>query len=302
MIDTVGRQSNLLGAAPTLSKNALYILISGLQKEIRRGHTEEAKAVAERILTDRKQRSYLYRRLVVILFEDVASSSPMMEEACRLVLEGSRGDLRRLIAILAESPKSRACDDLTWPALELERGLEVRDISALGDLTDVDRLLLVSRGICDLYASDRERYFSLFDELLSDVEKAAIGRACSMGAKHAILHPLTKLLPAEERYYPDFEPPVIDFGGLKSYWVDQHTRLGKRAIGSLAEEMGVDRTLLAETIFLGEGALLSPPRVGWNYGVRIFGERYGSLFYDLTSNRRMWERLNELRGWFLKGR
>ena len=302
IVDVLSKQTDMFGAPRQVDKNVLYILISGLQKEIRRGHTQEAQAVAEWILTDGKQRAHVYRRLVWILFEDVASTAPMMDDACSLVLEGSGGNLMELIRIMAQSPKSRACDDLVWTALELERGLEVRDLSDLEELSDVDRLLSLSCGVCDLYTSDRDRYFAVFDSLLSDMEKTVIRKACGMGAKDAILHPLAKLLPIEERYYPDFEPPVLDFDGIKSYWIDQHTRLGKWVIATLAKEMGVDRALLSETIFLGEGALISRPRVGWDYGVKLFGDRYGSAFHDLMRDKAMWQRLNELRDCFLKER
>ena len=98
-------------------------VISALQKEIRRGHTENAALLAyEMIITSRDLESYLWKRLLVISVEDVGFGNPQAAVLVnnlyqmRGVFDRSEND-RLLFAIhavrvLCESPKDRSTDEM----------------------------------------------------------------------------------------------------------------------------------------------------------------------------------------------
>ena len=98
-------------------------VISALQKEIRRGHTENAALLAyEMYLTSPELENYLWKRLLVISVEDVGFGNPQAAERVHylyqmhLVYERGEGD-RLLFAVhavrvLCTSPKDRSTDEM----------------------------------------------------------------------------------------------------------------------------------------------------------------------------------------------
>ncbi|MCA9889238.1 MAG: AAA family ATPase [Anaerolineae bacterium] len=109
-------------------------VISSLQKEIRRGHTENAALLAgEMIVSSEDMEEYLWFRLQVISVEDVGYgniNAPVLVDALYRMhsrIARPHGD-RYLMAfhavrILCESQKERGSDDLkNWVLHELDHG------------------------------------------------------------------------------------------------------------------------------------------------------------------------------------
>ena len=118
----------------TISGLAADLVISALQKEIRRGHEENAAVLAyEMLITSEDMENYLWYRLRTISVEDVGLSNPfapvligMLDEMRRLVPTHD-GD-RYLLAIhavryLCKSKKDRSSDEmLNWIIKEYKAG------------------------------------------------------------------------------------------------------------------------------------------------------------------------------------
>lgn len=110
-------------------------VISALQKEIRRGHSENAALLAyEMATTSPALEDYLWQRLMIISVEDIGFGNPqalvqiqamhqMLQTLDRTVAE------RRLFAIhavriLSESQKDRSSDEMiNWIIAEMEAGV-----------------------------------------------------------------------------------------------------------------------------------------------------------------------------------
>jgi replication-associated recombination protein RarA len=98
-------------------------VISALQKEIRRGNTENAVLLAyEMYLTSVELEQYLWKRLLVISVEDVGFGNPQAAGLVHSLYEMhnvfSRGEGDRLlfvihaVRLLCESPKDRSTDEM----------------------------------------------------------------------------------------------------------------------------------------------------------------------------------------------
>jgi replication-associated recombination protein RarA len=109
-------------------------VISALQKEIRRGHTENAVLLAyEMTITSPAMEDYLWQRLMVISVEDVGfgePNAPIMLNALYQMLgtfDRSVGE-RRLFAVhavryLCHCQKDRSSDEMvSWVKLAVARG------------------------------------------------------------------------------------------------------------------------------------------------------------------------------------
>ena len=107
-------------------------VISALQKEIRRGHTENAVLLAyEMILTSAALEDYLWQRLLVIAVEDIGFgdvSAPVLLNALHQTLKGfdrSMGE-RKLFAVhavryLCACQKDRTSDEMiNWVIYSVE--------------------------------------------------------------------------------------------------------------------------------------------------------------------------------------
>jgi replication-associated recombination protein RarA len=124
----------------TLHDFAADEVISALQKEIRRGHTENAALLAyEMLITSPEMEAYLWQRLQVISVEDVGYGNlqaPILIETLYQMhqrIPRPRGD-RYLFAIhavrvLSQSAKERGSDDLlNWITRSVEQHNLLPDI------------------------------------------------------------------------------------------------------------------------------------------------------------------------------
>lgn len=109
-------------------------VISAIQKEIRRGHTENAVLLAyEMMITSPALEDYLWQRLMVISVEDIGFgevNAPILINSLYQMLstfDRSLGE-RKLFAVhavryLCRSPKDRSSDEMiVWVKLAAERG------------------------------------------------------------------------------------------------------------------------------------------------------------------------------------
>ena len=109
-------------------------VISALQKEIRRGNTENAALLAyEMATTSPEMEAYLWYRLLVISVEDVGMGDPQAPVLVNTLYEisqrfGQRGGEGLLMVIhavryLSSCRKDRSSDEMTlWAKLASERG------------------------------------------------------------------------------------------------------------------------------------------------------------------------------------
>ena len=115
-------------------------VISALQKEIRRGQTENAAILAyEMYATSPELENYLWKRLLVISVEDVGFGAPqapaMLHHLYQMHLIYDRGEGDRLlfaihaVRLLCASPKDRSTDEMVnWIKHEVEQGNLQADI------------------------------------------------------------------------------------------------------------------------------------------------------------------------------
>ena len=118
----------------TISGLAADLVISAVQKEIRRGHEENAAVLAyEMLITSEDMENYLWYRLRTISVEDVGLANPIapvligMLDQMRCMVPTHDGD-RYLLAIhavryLCKSKKDRSSDEmLNWIIKEYSAG------------------------------------------------------------------------------------------------------------------------------------------------------------------------------------
>ena len=115
-------------------------VISALQKEIRRGHAENAVLLAyEMAVTSPALEDYLWQRLMVISVEDVGfgePSAPVLVNALRQMVESLHRDVaeRKLLAVhavryLCGCLKDRSSDEmLNWVKHAVESGAVMPEI------------------------------------------------------------------------------------------------------------------------------------------------------------------------------
>lgn len=242
-----------------------YTASSLLQKAIRRGEAELALEAAYLLLRQRGRN--VWRRLLIVAFEDVGLGNP---EAVRATLEVAEAHLNRgtirlsdgledVVAALSASIKSRATDHLACSAARLSasRSLVQRnqfdDMGVLLDLVGDPGRPLVERAAALMDCQGRSK---LAAELLFAKRMTALGGLLpSEGAQlvelclraHRLLHGsfvLTLPLLQAEIIENDHRPTVIAdeapepewIGRLPSYVFDKHTAVGKKALGRFARE------------------------------------------------------------------
>lgn len=115
-------------------------IISALQKEIRRGHAENAALIAyEMATTSQELEMYLWKRLQVISVEDIGWGDPhaavLIRALFEMVRDLSRGDGERLLYAIAAvrylcaCKKDRSNDEMiNWVIREVESGGRLPEI------------------------------------------------------------------------------------------------------------------------------------------------------------------------------
>jgi hypothetical protein len=259
-----------------------WVVSSLLQKSIRRSEVETAQRAAFALFA---QKGYaIWRRFMVIAFEDVGAGSP---EAVALTVaastdpgwrKASGGDLHiavQLARVLAESPKSRSAEHLITGAQHHPSLAKARILVGAGALTDhLDTVmdqnaLLTERALAVWCASGigwagEKRAKGELPTLLETFRSLGVPdefvTATGIAAQKT-REPITLMVPlvwlaANRRSHPPTtksEVPatkVVD--GVPMYALDKHTRLGREAIRQFASENDEVRAVLARYV--------APPR------------------------------------------
>ena len=256
-----------------------WLASSLLQKAIRRGEADVAASAALTLF--RLRRAAIWRRFMVIAFEDVgAASIDALLVAVRAAIDpgwrANVGSDERVIAyvarLLAEAPKDRSADHLicssrSYPPWEEARRMAgSRSIMRRLDLVAENEQPLHVRAIAAWYSSGIEwgeerrvgkgdlpgltavfRSIGVPDELALITEHAAIRTSEPI----ILMVPLIWLEAFREAH-----PPIIDcplpaspiIRGVPLYALDMHTAIGKSAIHQFARENRAVRETLAEYV------------------------------------------------------
>jgi hypothetical protein len=244
-----------------------WVMISLLQKAIRRGETDMAERAALTLLQQRP--SSLWRRLMVIAFEDVgagdADAVVKTVVACESpkLREGLGGDAKVAVTVarmLADAPKDRCADYVICAAKDHPAMEGMREI--VGSRSVPERLTfaadeslgLVERSIAVWYASGiewgREHRVGAGDlpALLALFRSLNVPAALADASGFAAVRtrePICLMVPliwreAFKDEVPEIEaretPPSPEVDGIPLYAFDKHTRIGLRAIQTFARE------------------------------------------------------------------
>jgi hypothetical protein len=255
-----------------------WVVSSLLQKSIRRGEVQTAQRAAFTLFAQKG--SAIWRRFMVIAFEDVGAASP---DAVAMTVaastdpgwrKASGGDLHiavQLARVLAETPKSRSAEHLITSAQHhpsLAKSRLLRGATSLADHLDTvvdqnasltERVLAVwcasgigwageKRARGDLPALlDAFRSLGVPNELVT-----ATGLAAQKTREPIMLMVPLVWLAANRLSRPaitKFETPVTKIvDGVPMYALDKHTRLGREAIRRFALENDEVRGTLARYV------------------------------------------------------
>jgi hypothetical protein len=254
-----------------------WVTTSLLQKSIRRGEGETAQRAAYTLFVQKG--SAIWRRFMVIAFEDVGAASP---DAVALTVavgtdsvwrKKNGGDLQiavRLARILAEAPKSRSAEHLITSAEHHPSLAKARMLRGATTLTDQlaavmnQNTLLIERAIAVWCASgigsvaekrakadlpallDRFRRLGVPDELMT-----ATGIATQKTREPiTLMVPLVWLAATSQshRAISSEVPATKIVDGVPMYALDKHTRLGREAISRFASENEEVRKTLARYV------------------------------------------------------
>ena len=243
-----------------------WIASSALQKAIRRGDIAIAQRAA--FALHRDDRPAAWRRLIAIAFEDVgpAAVDIVVETVAVATLpdwRAARGEEAVLSSIacrLAAAPKDRSADYLMWVAAEHPDQRQTRAVccrasvtECLSMVTDLSRSLpdrAVAAWFCSgidypyehrVGAGDVSGLANAYYRLGAppDLVAATVLAATRTRQPYVVLVPLiwlevrrTGLTAVGDA----FVPPSGLVAGIPLYALDEHTRLGKRAINTLAQQ------------------------------------------------------------------
>ena len=261
---------NYLSKDAVVAKEPLHcnrwIAASVLQKAIRRGDAFVAQRAAFRLYQE--DRSAAWRRLIAIAFEDVGPGD--IDVVIETVAAAVSPDWRRqhgedtvfasITSRLALAPKDRSADYLMWVAIEHPSLIEARTACARAPIPE--RLNMVRDGVLPLAERAVAAWFSSGIDYpylhrvgaghlagLADVccelgVPDGLVSATTLAARrtrqpYVVLLPLvwlevTRSGPAEVR--DEIVPPSRTVADIPLYALDEHTRLGKRAINTLAQQ------------------------------------------------------------------
>jgi hypothetical protein len=240
-----------------------WIISSLLQKAIRRGESKIAQRAALAFYLHKK--SAIWRRLLVIAFEDVGASSAdvlaMTVAACtdaafRKACGGDVAVALRLARLLSETPKDRSADYLICgaqdhPSLqrarhECESQSLLERLAGVADTADLRRCSLAV-----WYASGLATGKKIGGDLpaLTDTFRAlgvpeALASATKLAAERT-REPITLMVPviwlaAQRDRAPTVVassvPRSVTIDDVPMYALDKHTRLGREAIAQFARE------------------------------------------------------------------
>jgi MgsA AAA+ ATPase C terminal len=243
-----------------------WVVVSLLQKSIRRGEAETAQRAAFTLFA---QKGYaIWRRFMVIAFEDVGAASP---DAVAMTVaastdpgwrKASGGDLHiavQLARVLAEAPKSRSAEHLITSAQHhpsLAKARMLRGAGSLADNLDAildGKVLLTERAIAVWCASG----IGWAPKMTPRVVLPALLKAFrSLGVPDELVtatgiaaqktrEPITLMVPliwlaAHRHGHPTITESVVPVtkivDGVPMYALDKHTRLGREAIRRFASE------------------------------------------------------------------
>lgn len=255
-----------------------WITVSLLQKAIRRGEAETAQRAAFTVLGQKG--SAIWRRFMVIAFEDVGAASPdaialtvaaATDPVWRKANGGNEHVAVQLARILAEASKSRSAEHLITSAQHHPSLARSRLLRAAGKLTDhLDtvgdgKLSLAERALAVWCASgigraaDMRRKVDL-PELLEKFRRLGVPdelvTATGIAAQKT-REPITLMVPliwlaANECGVSTITkskvPPSTVIDGVPMYALDKHTRLGREAIRRFATENDEVRAVLARYV------------------------------------------------------
>jgi hypothetical protein len=258
-------------------------MISLLQKSIRRGEVETAQQAAFTLFAQKG--SAIWRRFMVIAFEDVGAASP---DAVAMTVAVSTdpswrrkngGDLHiavQLARVLAQAPKSRSAEHLITSAQHHPSLAKLRMLRGVGSLADHldtvkdQKAPLTERALAAWCASgiggcgekralgdlpvllDTFRSLGMPDELVTATGITATGIAAQKTRE-----PMTLMVPliwlaANCQNHPtitESEVPVAKIvDGVPMYSLDKHTRLGREAVRRFASENEEVREALARYV------------------------------------------------------
>jgi len=242
-----------------------WITNSLLQKSIRRGEVEVAQRAA---LTYLEQRgSALWRRLIIIAFEDLGAASPNVvamtvaastDAVWRRSCGGNAKIATNLARMLAEGPKSRSAEHLITssdqhPSFEGERRL----VSGSSTADNLDVVADESKSLSHralaawctsgigwngekASAKDLPALLNAFRQLGVPEELiVSTGIAVTTSREPiAVMVPLVWLAAHEKRVPTKVHrdvPRSCDIDGVPAYALDKHTRTGREAIRRLAK-------------------------------------------------------------------
>ena len=250
-----------------------------LQKAIRRGDAELAKHAARTLY--RQRGKGVWRRLMVIAFEDVGIAEP--ELVSELVILATDPSMRAMLgddidlildfsARLASAPKDRSSDYLFCAGIKLPESH--RERASLGNMTMVERVAiaadpdqpLLRRGIATLVSCtvDGNGAKVTCNEALTrlvtalDVDcPSPLHEATAVAARKGC-DPIILMVPLLWSAMPrePIAPEVVDcavppeemVGGIPFYTFDKHTSAGKHAITLFARENREVAEILAEHV------------------------------------------------------
>lgn len=258
-----------------------WVMVSLLQKSIRRGELETAQRAAFTLL--RQKGSAIWRRFMVIAFEDVGAASPdavamivaaSTDPRWRKAQGGNEHVAVQVARLLAEAPKSRSAEHLITSAKHHPSLARSRLLRAAGELTDhLDTIIdakvsLTERALAVWFASgigratdtrakgdlpallEKFRCLGVPDDLVTATGTAA----------QKTREPITLMVPliwlaAQAGVGPTTTkcdvPPSKVVEGVPMYALDKHTRLGREAIRRFAVENDEVRAVLARYVPAG---------------------------------------------------
>jgi hypothetical protein len=253
-----------------------WVASSLLQKAVRRGDVDLAERAAFTLSRYRGQG--IWRRLILIAFEDVGVGSPdaliQTTTACtsadwRSGVGGDELSLRLVVRLLAEAPKDRSPDHLICAAHD-HPTLE-EDSREVGAMSLVQRIALIAettstlprRAIAAWYSSgvewgkerrvgrgDLRALMGAFCDLGVPSELVSATHSAAMRTREpiAVMTPLLWLASEKAGGHHVVDcpiPPVTMIGEVPAYALDKHTALGKAAIHRFARECTAVRDALA---------------------------------------------------------